>query len=85
MRGDSRQSNKGGQAVNLKKKVQDERDLQRQDWGHSIKVPEWIRKMREHYMRTGTYRPEDLRRLLGDPTKGVEIGAGASISNYFHQ
>jgi hypothetical protein len=44
--------------------------------------PEWVREMHEHYRRTGTYRPEDLRRLLGDPTKGVEIGPNASLTSY---
>ena len=34
--------------------------------------------MIEHYWRTGTYRPEDLRRFLGDPTKGVEVGPNTS-------
>ena len=45
--------------------------------------PEWIRKMREHYTKTGSYRPEDLRRLLGDPTHGVEMSCRPSIPNYF--
>ena len=71
--------------MNQEERVKDKRDLQRQDWAHSIKIPDWIRKMKEDYIRTGTYRPEDLRRLLGDPTKGVEMGAGASIAKYFHQ
>jgi hypothetical protein len=37
--------------------------------------------MIEHYRRTGTIRPEVLRRLLGDPTKGVEVRADASLSS----
>lgn len=41
---------------------------------------EWVSKMVEHYRRTGTYRPEDLRRLLGDPTKGVEVGPKACLA-----
>lgn len=44
-------------------------------------TPEWVRKMVEHYRRTGTYRAEDLRRLLGDPTKGVEIGPNSSLTS----
>jgi len=30
----------------------------------------------EHYERTGAYRPEDVRRILGDPARGVEFGPG---------
>ena len=45
--------------------------------------PEWVRRMIDHYQRTGTYRPEDLRRLLGDPTKGVEVGPNASLASMF--
>lgn len=44
--------------------------------------PEWLRKMREHYAKTGTYRAEDLRRVLGDPTRGVEMSAKPSASKY---
>jgi hypothetical protein len=43
--------------------------------------PEWVRQMIEHYQRTGSFRPEDLRRLLGDPTKGVEVGPNTSLSS----
>jgi hypothetical protein len=66
-------------------RAQDKCNLRHHDWAQNIKEPEWVWKMKEHYARTGAYRPEDLRRLLGDPTKGVEMGAGASISNCFHQ
>lgn len=38
-----------------------------QDKLTSVPQAEWVRKMKEHYARTGGYRPEDLRRLLGDP------------------
>ena len=48
-------------------------------------IPEapWVREMREHYNREGYYRPEDLRRLLGDPCTGVEIGPRASLAEHF--
>ena len=36
-------------------------------------APKWLNEMREHYARTGTYRPEDIARLLGDQTKGVSM------------
>ncbi len=35
---------------------------------------EWVREMIDHYNRTGTYRPEDLRRLLGDPNRAIQVG-----------
>lgn len=39
------------------------------------KLPESeiVRKLREEYYRTGTYSVEDLHRILGDPTRIVEI------------
>ncbi len=47
--------------------------------------PEWIQEMIAHYRRTGTYRAKDLRRLLGDPKKGVEIGPQISLATHFTQ
>jgi hypothetical protein len=44
---------------------------------------EWVRDMVEHYWRTGTFRPQDLRRLLGDPTKGVEVRPKNSLASFF--
>jgi len=38
---------------------------------HNIQPPKWVLEMREFYSKNGFYRPEDLRRLLGDPTRGV--------------
>jgi hypothetical protein len=35
--------------------------------------PQWVREMREHFHQTGYYRPEDLYRVLGDPTDRVEL------------
>jgi len=32
--------------------------------------PAWVREMKEHYSRTGYYRPRDLQRVLGDPRAG---------------
>ena len=43
----------------------------------------WVQDMIDHYRRTGSYRPEDLRRLLGDPNKAVEVGPDTSISSHF--
>jgi len=35
--------------------------------------PPWIREMHEHFRQKGFYRPEDLRRVLGDPTDRLEL------------
>ncbi len=43
-------------------------------------APEWIREMQRHYRKTGKFRPQDLRRLLGDPNVGVEIGPNSSLT-----
>lgn len=45
----------------------------------------WVRDMIEHYHRTGTFRPQDLRRLLGDPTKGITVGPNMSLSSMFSE
>jgi len=37
--------------------------------------------MIEHYRRTGTYRSEDLERLLGDPNKRVEVRSEMSLTS----
>ena len=34
---------------------------------------EWIREMREHFNRTGTYRTKDIRRVMGDQTESVKF------------
>jgi hypothetical protein len=48
-----------------------------------LQPADWVRDMLDHYRRTGTYRPTDLRRLLGDPNRGVEIGPNSSRSSFF--
>lgn len=37
-----------------------------------VKTPEWVRAMHAHFNETGTYRAEDIQRVLGDPRKSVE-------------
>ena len=44
----------------------------------NMKEAPWVRKMKEHFNKTGRYRAEDLYRLLGDPTRGVELSANPS-------
>ena len=50
-----------------------------QDRLRSMPTPEWLLKMQQRYAETGTYRHEDLRRLLGDQNRRVEVGPNASL------
>ena len=43
--------------------------------------PRWLHEMIKYHRRTGTYRPEDLERLLGDPNKRVEIRSDMSVAS----
>jgi hypothetical protein len=45
----------------------------------STPPPAWLLEMLEYYRQTGIFRPEDLRRLLGDPSKGVRVEPNASV------
>jgi hypothetical protein len=49
------------------------------------KLPEaeWVTQMRRHYAQTGAYKPQDLRRLLGDPNQRAEMTADRSMPKYF--
>jgi len=37
-------------------------------------LPDWLVRMRKYYDEHGCYRPEDLRRLLGDSNRRVTFG-----------
>jgi hypothetical protein len=43
--------------------------------------PKWVQDMVDHYHRTGEYRPEDIRRLLGDPSQGVRLTPDATLES----
>jgi hypothetical protein len=60
-------------------------DLQREIQARLRQIPtaDWVRDMIDHYRRTGSYRPRDLRRLLGDPSRAVEVGPKASLPSFF--
>jgi hypothetical protein len=49
----------------------------------TVPPADWLIAMHEHYRKTGTFRPEDLRRLLGDPTRRVEVGPQATLASFF--
>lgn len=44
---------------------------------------DWVSRMIRDYRRDGRYRPADLRRLLGDPNRAVEIPTGADTTHAF--
>lgn len=46
---------------------------------------DWVRQMIEHHSRTGAYRSQDLRRLLGDQTQGVEVGPNSSLATHVNE
>lgn len=60
-------------------------DLQRevQDKLRQLPAAPWVREMVDHFRRTGTYRARDLRRLLGDPNRAVEVGPNSSLSSFY--
>ena len=60
-------------------------ELQRklQELAQQLPPADWVREMVAHYQRTGTFRPQDLRRLLGDPNRAVEVGNHPSVSAHF--
>ncbi len=62
-------------------------DLLRQIQRQLQQIPraDWVQDMIDHFNRTGSYRPEDLRRLLGDPNQAVEVGSKTSLSSLFSQ
>jgi len=40
---------------------------------YSIGPADWVTDMINFYNKNGFYRAEDLKRLLGDPTRSVEM------------
>lgn len=62
-------------------------DLQREIQAKLQQLPpaDWVRAMIDHFQRTGSYRLEDLRRLLGDPNQFVETGPEASLVSFVSQ
>jgi hypothetical protein len=63
--------------------TENDRARQIQDTLRQLPPADWVRAMIEHFERTGSYRPEDLRRLLGDPNRAVEVGPNSCVSSFF--
>jgi hypothetical protein len=59
-------------------------DLRREVAAKLRELPpaDWVTAMIDHYHRHGWYRPEDLRRLLGDPNRSVVAGPDASLASF---
>jgi len=45
--------------------------------------PEWLLDMHDHYAETGSFRTEDILRVLGDPKKGVEMASEDRVKSCF--
>jgi hypothetical protein len=60
-------------------------ELQReiQERLRQLPAAKWVQDMVEHYRRTGSFKPQDLRRLLGDPNQAVEVGSNAGLATFF--
>jgi hypothetical protein len=59
--------------------VELDRKLQERLW--QMPPADWVLDMIDHYRATGSYRPEDLHRLLGDPRVGVTGGSTESLAS----
>ena len=59
-----------------------EREREIQDKLPELPPADWVTEMIAHYQRTGSYRPEDLRRLLGDPNRAVEVGPNVTLESF---
>jgi hypothetical protein len=63
-------------------KTQSKPDLQRlADAAQAVSLPEWVKSMTDHYLSTGSFRQQDVRKVLGDPKKGIQVGSDVSLSS----
>ncbi len=42
--------------------------------------PQWLKDMRAYFIETGTYRTEDVQKVLGDPRTRVEVQGSIEAS-----
>jgi hypothetical protein len=59
----------------------DEIDRMLSEWMYQTPPPQWLLDMMEYHERTGTYRPEDIHRVFGDPSEGVSFGPDDSLED----
>jgi hypothetical protein len=50
--------------------------LSLRDFASLVPTSEAMRDALEHYQKTGADRPDDVRKILGNPADGVEFGPG---------
>ena len=50
---------------------------------HRAVPPEWVLEMHEHYAETGSFRIEDILRVLGDPKEGVDMMSEDKAKSFF--
>ena len=43
--------------------------------------PQWLKDMRAYFIETGTYRTEDVQKVLGDPRIRVEVQGSIEASD----
>jgi hypothetical protein len=59
-----------------------DQDATTREFPHTAPAAEWIRNMAEYYFRTGTYRAEDLYRLLGDQRRAASLGPATEFAQH---
>lgn len=45
--------------------------------------PKWLVDMHDHYEKVGSFRTEDILRVLGDPRKGVDMASEERARSFF--
>ena len=45
--------------------------------------PTWLLDMYDHYAKVGSFRTEDILRVLGDPRKGVDMASEDQAKSLF--
>ena len=50
---------------------------------HAASPPKWLLEMHDHYAETGSFRTEDILRVLGDPKEGVNMASEDSVKSFF--
>jgi hypothetical protein len=47
------------------------------------KPPDWVVDMHDHFNKTGSFRPVDVARVIGDQTKGVSMPSDDADATMF--
>ena len=49
----------------------------------TVSLPKWLEEMHDHYAQAGSFRTEDILRLLGDPQEGVDMASEEKAKAFF--